>query len=134
MPTRQVAALAIALVTCPVSASAVILYETGVGFRQPEFFIYHGLDLVPKPIDITEFSFGGALCPAPGTPNYLCGRLLSEAGNNGGRLFLRSGARFKRTDADAMFPETAAYADTRISITEMGATPAPRPGRRSTSG
>jgi hypothetical protein len=113
-------ALAVALVTFPVSSSAAILYETGVGFRQPEFFIYHGLALEPTPIDITEFSFGGALCPAPGTPNYLCGRLLSEAGNNGGRLFLRSAARFKRTDADPMFSETAAYADTRISITSMG--------------
>jgi len=109
-----------ALATFPASASAIILYQTGVGFRQPEFFIYHGDDPVPKPIDISEFSFGGALCPAPGTHNYLCGRLRSEAGINGGRLFLRSGVRFKRTDADPMFPETAAYADTRITITSIG--------------
>lgn len=111
-------ALAVALATFPVSASSVIFYTVGVGFRQPEFFVLDE-DVVPQSIDISEFSFGGALCPAPGTPNYLCGRLLSEAGNNGGRLFLRSAARFKRTDADPMFGETAAYADTKIWINSM---------------
>ena len=115
-PTTAVAiALAVALGTFPASAGAIIFYQTGVGYRQPEFFIYHGDDLVPKPIDVT---IGG--CPAPGTPNALCGRLISEAGINGGRLFLRSGARFKRTDVDPMFLESAAYADTRITITSMG--------------
>ena len=29
----------VALATFPAPASAVILYETGVGFRQPEFFV-----------------------------------------------------------------------------------------------
>jgi len=112
-------ALAVALAIFPAPARAIILYTVGVGFRQPEFFV-NDEDVVPTSIDISEFSFGGALCPAPGTPNYLCGRLLSEAGNNGGRLFLRSTARFERTDADPMFGETAAYADTKITITSMG--------------
>ncbi len=111
--------LAVLLLSLPAPARAVIFYQTGVGFRSPEFFIYHGDAFVPDPIDISQFSFGGALCPAPGTPNYLCGRLVSEAGNNGGRLFLRSAARFKRTNADPMFRETAAYADTRITITAL---------------
>jgi hypothetical protein len=113
-------ALAVALAHVPVSADAVILYQAGVGFRQPEFFVYEGDQLEPQKIDLPEFSFGGSLCPAPGTPNFLCGRLLSEAGNSGGRLFLRSTARFKRTNAADTTPETAAYADTRITITEMG--------------
>jgi hypothetical protein len=112
-------ALAVLLVSVPAPASAIIFYEVGVGFRQPELFIFHQ-DTVPRSIDTGEFTFGGALCPAPGTPNYLCGRLRSEAGNNGGRLFLRSGARFERTDADPMFRETAAYADTKITITSIG--------------
>jgi len=103
----------------PTSADALIFYEVGAGFRQPELFDFKE-DIVPQKIDFGEFSFGGALCPAPGTPNFLCASVLSEAGNNGGRLFLRSKARIKRTNADPMFGETAAYADTVIEITEMG--------------
>jgi hypothetical protein len=116
-------ALAVVLAGFPASAGAIIFYQTGVGYRQPEFFIYHGDDLVPKPIDVT---IGG--CPAPGTPNALCGRLISEAGINGGRLFLRSGARYTRTDVDPMFRESAAYADTRIWITSVGGYVGSAPG------
>jgi|GEM_PF-5519504 len=112
-------ALASALALLPAPAGATILYTVGVGFRQPAFFVQDE-DVVPQSIDISEFSFGGALCPAPGTPNYLCGRLLSEAGRAGGRLYLRSLARFERTDAAAGSPETAAYADSRILITSVG--------------
>lgn len=112
-------ALTVVLLALPASASAIISYEVGVGFRQPEFFINDG-GIEPASIDISEFSFGGALCPAPGTPNYLCGRLLAEAGNNGGRLFLRTVARFERTDADPVFRETAAYATATIQMGPMG--------------
>jgi hypothetical protein len=107
-------ALAVLLVTFPAPASAVIFYEVGVGYRQPEFFLFHQ-DTVPRSIDTP---IGG--CPAPGTADGLCGHLRSEAGNNGGRLFLRSGARFKRTNVDPMHGESAAYADTKITITAMG--------------
>ena len=71
-------ALAVALAGFPASAGAIILYQTGVGYRQPEFFIYHGDDLVPKPIDVTNSS--AVLCPAPGTPNSLCGRFDLRGG------------------------------------------------------
>src|SRR6185369_12117647 len=55
-------------------------------------------------------------CGAPGTHDNLCGKLVSVAGLSGGRLFLKSAARFKRTDADVNRRETAAYADTTIQI------------------
>ena len=111
-----IALIVAALTALPVTARAFIEYDTGVGFRQPEFFIFHGQSLTPQPINIQNFSFGGALCPAVGTHNYLCGSLVSDAGISNGRLFLKSGARFKRTDADVNHLETAAYADTTIQI------------------
>jgi hypothetical protein len=120
MRTTRSCCLAIVLLGCLASpARALVLFEAGAGFRQPELFdLKQGLD--PQKIDFGEFSFGGALCPAPGTPNFLCASVLSEAGNNGGRLFLKSKARIKRTNAAMTSPETAAYADSRLLITEIG--------------
>lgn len=120
--------LACALAVVPLPARAVIFYSGAVGARQPAFDVFEGDQLDPVKIDIAQYSHGGtSLCPAPGTPDFLCGRLLAEAGVSGGRLFLRSVARFQRTDADGGRPETAAYADTTIWITEMGGWVAPGP-------
>jgi hypothetical protein len=125
---RLVLALACALALVPLPAGAVIFYSVSVGARQPEFFTFMLDRTEPQKIDISEFSYGGSLCPAPGTPDFLCGRLYSEAGNNGGRLFLRSAVSLKRTDADpSVHPEVAGYADTTIWISEMGGWVAPGP-------
>jgi hypothetical protein len=120
MRTTRSCCLALALLGCLVSsARAIVLFEAGAGFRQPELFdLNQGID--PQKVDFGEFSFGGALCPAPGTPNFLCASVLSEATVEGGRLLLRSKARIKRTNAAMTSPESAAYADTRITVTEIG--------------
>jgi hypothetical protein len=120
MRTTRSRCLAIALLGCLASpARAVVLFEAGAGFRQPELFdLKQGID--PQKIDFGEFSFGGALCPAPGTPNFLCASVLSESTVEGGRLLVRSKARIKRTNAASTSPETAAYADTRLTVTEIG--------------
>ena len=121
MRTTRSCCLALALLGCLASpARAIVLFEAGAGFRQPELFdLKQGID--PQKVDFGEFSFGGALCPAPGTPNFLCASVLSEATVEGGRLLLRSKARIKRTNAaSSTSPEAAAYADTRISVTEIG--------------
>ena len=133
MRTTRSCCLAIGLLGCLASpARAVILFEAGAGFRQPELFdLKQGV--APQKIDFGEFSFGGALCPAPGTPNFLCASVLSEATVEGGRLLLRSKARFKRTNAASTSPETAAYADTRITVTDGYAFPSTRPSLASAS-
>jgi hypothetical protein len=120
MRTTRSCCLAIGLLACLASpARAVVFFEAGAGFRMPELFdLKQGLD--PQKIDFGEFSFGGALCPAPGTPNFLCASVLSEATVEGGRFVLRSKARIKRTNAAMTSPEAAAYADTRITVTEIG--------------
>jgi hypothetical protein len=120
MRTTRSCCVALALLGCLVSpARAVVFFDAGAGFRQPELFgLKQGLD--PQKVDFGEFSFNGALCPAPGTPNFLCASVLSEATIEGGRLLLRSKARIKRTNAASTSPETAAYADTRITVTEIG--------------
>jgi len=102
------------------TASAIILYDVGVGFRQNGFNIFRGQRTDPQEILVGEFSYGGALCPAPGTPNFLCGRLHSQGGLNGSRLFLKSEARLKRTDAQGPNHEYAAYADTVIWVPSLG--------------
>jgi hypothetical protein len=118
MRTIRCGCLALMLLAAP--AGAAILYDAGAGFRTPGFnLLEQGIE--PQKAEVTEFSFGGALCPAAGTPDFLCGSVLSEATIEGGRLLLRSKARFKRTNASSStHPETAAYADTRITVTEIG--------------
>src|SRR5262245_32501027 len=96
-----------AVVALPAAASASITYSTGVGFRQPEFVISHNGGLVPEPINVDNYPAGSNVCPATG-PNGLCLRLISNAGLSNGRLFLKSGVRFKRTQADAAHHENAA--------------------------
>ena len=108
-----------ALTALPAAAHATILYDTGVGFRQPEVFIFHGQSTTPQPINLPTFSFGFGLCPAVGTHDFLCGRLVSDAGISNGRFFLKSAARFKHTDADVNHHETAAYADTTIEVSGL---------------
>jgi hypothetical protein len=121
MRTTRSCCLAIGLLACfAAPARTAILYDAGAGFRQPGVsLLEQGIE--PQKIDVSEFSFGGALCPAPGTPNFFCGSVLSEATLEGGRLLLRSKARFQRTNAaSSTAPETAAYADTKITVTEIG--------------
>jgi hypothetical protein len=120
MRTTRSCCLVLGLLACIASpARAVILFEAGAGFRQPELFdLNQGSE--PQKVDFGEFSFGGALCPAPGTPDFLCASVLSEATVEGGRLLLRSKARIERTNASMTHPETAAYADSRLTITEVG--------------
>jgi hypothetical protein len=120
MRTARCCTLALALLGALASPSdAIILYEAGAGFGQPGFFDLKQ-DITPRKIDVSEFSWSGALCPAPGTPNFLCGSLLSEAGIEGGRLVLRSKTRIERTNASSTFPEAAAYADSRLFVSEVG--------------
>lgn len=114
-----------AAVTTPAVARAA-LFEVTTGFRQNGFTINgHG---EPATADSGFFSYGGALCPAPGTPNFLCGRIRGFSGFEGGRIVLRAEARLKRSDANATSPELAAYSDVRAFSGPIGGYTATAPG------
>lgn len=122
-PTPAVlAVLAALLVLAPAApASSAIGYEASAGFGPvPEIYIFHGYDFAPQSADTGDFGFGGGLCPAPGTPNFLCARGRGASGINGGRIFLKAAARVKRTDASADVRETAAYGGARVTMNELG--------------
>lgn len=102
-------------------AAGAIGYESVAGFGpSPEIFVFHGYDFVPQMADTGEFGFGGGVCPAPGTPNFLCARGRGVAGISNGRIFLKAEARVKRTDASSTVRETSAYGGARVTMNELG--------------
>ena len=117
---RTALAMATILLALPSLAPAIVLYQAGAGFRQPEFDLFRGDDLTPALEEATNFSYGGALCPTPGTPDFLCASVKGQAGISNGAVFLKALARMKRTNASAAHPETAAYAFARVTITQVG--------------
>ncbi len=121
MSTTAVRLLALLLLLAfPVPARGVVIYDAYAGFYPANFFYLHdGGGFLPAAVDSFDFSYGGALCPAAGTPNYLCARVRATAGINFGRLFLGAGARMKRTNAQ-FTQEHGAYAGARIDIYNVG--------------
>ncbi len=73
----------------------------------------------PAVVDGFDFSSGGALCPAPGTPNYLCARFASKADLVGNLFSLHSLARVVRHDATGTGKRVYGYADTVIDMRGM---------------
>ncbi len=106
----------------PRPAGAAVLFDAGAGFRQNGFNLLKQAN-EPVAVDSGEFSYGGAICPAAGTPNFLCGRVRGIAGMNGNRIVLRAEARLKRTNAGADHPELAGYGDVRVTIVSFGGSP-----------
>jgi hypothetical protein len=72
-----------------------------------------------------EFSRGGALCPSPDTPDYLCATRFSAAGITGGRLWLKASATLKRKQAIGLGygnSDALVYGDTTVTIYNLGNT------------
>ncbi|MEO6027619.1 MAG: hypothetical protein ABIR79_12195 [Candidatus Binatia bacterium] len=116
-------ALVLLLVGQPAVTSATVIYTTYAGFYPANFFYLTDEDTVPPvSVETFDFSYGGALCPAPGTTNYLCARAHAHAGiSQYGRIVLGAGARMKRTDVDAAHPqEHGVYANAHVDIYPIG--------------
>lgn len=125
MPIQRLAPVAtVLLLLLPSHVSSAIFYQAVAGFGpQPyEIFIYRGDDFTPASVDSGDFGLH-APCPAPGSPNFFCGRARGAAGINGGRIFLRAASRLKRTDAGTNVRQMAAYGGARVTITSMGTNP-----------
>jgi hypothetical protein len=124
------AALAVLLLlSLAAPAHASVTFQSIVGFNPGGIFQIQGSQDTPTSIDFGDFSYGGALCPAPGTPNYLCAHLRSAAGiSGGGRLLLRTEARNHRTDAQPPVETYAGYATGQIVVGGLGGwAPCPPP-------
>jgi len=95
------AGVAFALLTAVPDAGASIIYETEAGWFFPgvgnQGSIPHG-GSTPQTSFSGDFSFGGALCPAVGTSDYLCANVFAEATNTFEGLTLRASARVVRHD------------------------------------
>ena len=124
-------AVAIAtLGTVPGAHAIVVFHAEGGGFSGPTE-IHPTMEGVvpPQSVDDGEFSYGGALCPAPNAPDYMCMRFAATADIVlDSRLALHALAHVARHDA-AAFPQNAqAYATAQVEIVGMTGsldTPAP---------
>jgi len=126
---RAVALFSAVVILGAPSAVPAAIFEISSGFRQNGFNLYGSGE--PATVDSGAFSYRGALCPAAGTPNFLCGRIRGYsgfAGGDSGRILLRAEARLKRTNADATSPELAAYVDARAYSGPIGGYAATAPG------
>jgi hypothetical protein len=80
-----------------------------------------------------DFSRHGALCPDPGTHDYLCMRAGSEAAlvgppGGGGLLTLRAEARLTRHDGVGLGNEEIVYGEARMSVFGIGTVAVPDSG------
>lgn len=131
MPRRSLPSLtilALALLLAPARARAIVLYSSVIGWRFASStgpidtgFSFKGNRLEPTTSGARGLllSRRGALCPAAGTPDFLCAEAFSAAGDAGGRLTLRSSTRLVRSGALGLGVD-AVYADTTVSILNLG--------------
>ena len=130
---RWVVGCAVAIATLgavPGAHAIVVFHAEGGGFSGPTE-IHPTMEGVvpPQSVDDGEFSYGGALCPAPNAPDYMCMRFAATADIVlDSRLALHALAHVARHDA-AAFPQVAqAYATAEVEIFGMAGsldTPAP---------
>jgi hypothetical protein len=123
--------VAIATLGAVPGAHAILVFHAeGGGFSGPTEIHPTKEDVVPpQSVDDGEFSYGGALCPAPNAPDYMCMRFAATADIVlDSRLALHALAHVARHDA-AAFPQNAqAYATAQVNILGMTGsldTPAP---------
>ncbi|MCW5891012.1 MAG: hypothetical protein KIT14_10720 [bacterium] len=126
------AALALVLLlAAPPPAPAIVFYSSQIGWRfastpgrVDEGFDFKLNRLEPTTVGVRGLllSRRGALCPAPGTPDFLCAEAFSKAGSVGGRLTLHSSTRLVRAAATGLGAAVdAVYADTTVEIVQLGA-------------
>jgi hypothetical protein len=114
-----------ALLAVVAPAHAIIFYESEAGwflpgYGQDDVSILHQLTVPPAVSSAGGgFSYHGALCPALGTPNYLCAHMESRAELLGNRLSLHSEARLTRHDATGVGSSDLVHADTVIEVYGM---------------
>ncbi len=118
----RLAAFLAVLTLCSVpDAGAVVIYKAQGGWH---FGISEGFDtnenIFPQTLSFGDFSHGGALCPAPGTPNFLCAHVSAKANVEGGRLTLHAESRLKRTNANGITSVELVYAIAQVFMGEMG--------------
>jgi hypothetical protein len=74
----------------------------------------------PRTVDFGDFSFRGALCPAPGTPNFACARVFAQVDLlEGRRVVLRSESRLTRTDSNGLATIELVAATADVQITDI---------------
>lgn len=123
-PSLLALSICVALVA---PARAIVIYESLVGYNFANGgsgAYYGGQGVEPSHIGgDTTFSRGGALCPTPDTPDYVCGQHYSEAGVEGQRVFLKSEARLTRKQAiglGAGNSDYLIYGDSTLTIHNIG--------------
>ena len=80
----------------------------------------------PQTVTFGNFSFNGALCPAPGTPNFACGRVFAQADLVQGRqVVLRSESRLTRGNSSGLAALELVAATADVQIYTGTATPSP---------
>jgi hypothetical protein len=97
------------------SADAFVQHQVYAGFTNA-FDLLEAQRPDPRRIYVPEFSYRGALCPAAGTPNYLCGRAEAATRLDGGRLSLKAEIRLKRTNAQPPLQTFFGYAGGSVLV------------------
>lgn len=133
-PPRSVAAVAgIALVAglllAPRRVAALVTFNTEAGWLIPgsEGSIPHQSQTPPVTSSSGDFSFGGALCPAAGTPDFFCANVFAQATLDAGGVALRASARVARHDGTTPGVSYLAHGDAWVTMCELAgaiATPA----------
>jgi hypothetical protein len=111
--------LAIAAITTGAvrDAGAIVIYRAEGTHNLGSGGIDINEGFAPQTVSFGNFSYGGALCPAPGTPNFACGRVFAQADLvQGRRVVLRSESRLTKTNSNglATLELVAAIADVQI--------------------
>ena len=113
---------------------ASVEYEASAGWNVGDEDIAEAAVLAPAIASFGgDFSRHGALCPDPGTHDFLCMRAGSEAGlvgppGKGGLLTLRAEARLTRHDGVGLGNEEIVYGEARASVFGIGTVAVPDSG------
>lgn len=124
----RLAALVLAAVLAATSpAAAIIIWEASGGWNFGGTNSFGGLTQPSTPpaivTSVGDFSNNGALCPALGTPNYICGYYYGEtnlAGTPGGLVTLRASARLRQQNATGTGFGKIVYAGARVYFYQVG--------------
>jgi hypothetical protein len=102
----------------------VISYSVNAGWLFPggsEGNLFHGQS--PTPTSVTsggDFSRHGALCPASGTPDFLCARVDAAADLTNDLITLHAEARLTRHDGVGTGSEELTFGQADVEIFDLG--------------
>jgi len=134
--TPRLLAIVVVAITCSSGTSrSSIEYEASAGWNVGDEGYSLKQEFSPPVIANFggDFSRHGALCPDPGTHDYLCMQAGSEAAlvgppGGGGLLTLRAEARLTRHDGVGLGNEEIVYGEARMSVFGIGTVAVPDSG------